>query len=326
MSSNQRNSRFIISLDFELHWGVFDHLVLDHRGKRYFDVTRELIPVVLDLFRKHDIRATWATVGFLFAHDKKQLLASMPVERPRYLDPALNPYRILDQVGLNEKQDPYHFAASLIGKIKATPGQVIGSHTFSHFYCLESGATEKSFDSDLCAAQRIAYENFGQELRSLVFPRNQFNETLLSSISANGFKSYRSNPDKWFWKASSTKDNSAAKRIIRLADHYLPLSKTTSINSTSIKSDQLNELKATRFFRPYIPKLDSFGGQELKIRKILNEMLSAAREHRDYHLWWHPHNLATHPKKNVEALDIIIEHFVFLRNQYGMVSSTMEDI
>ena len=31
------DSRFVISLDFELHWGVFDHTRLDAAGRTYFD-------------------------------------------------------------------------------------------------------------------------------------------------------------------------------------------------------------------------------------------------------------------------------------------------
>ena len=68
-----RKGNFIVSLDFELHWGAPELWDLNEM-REYFNDTRIGIPLVLKLFEKHEIHATWATVGFLFAKDKKQLL------------------------------------------------------------------------------------------------------------------------------------------------------------------------------------------------------------------------------------------------------------
>ena len=52
----------VISLDFELLWGVFDKV--DYKEKEtYFKNTRKVIPKILDLFSENDIHCTWATVG-----------------------------------------------------------------------------------------------------------------------------------------------------------------------------------------------------------------------------------------------------------------------
>src|SRR2546426_12614664 len=56
---------FIISLDFELFWGVRDVTTLDRYGANLRGV-RDAIPAMLRLFSERGIRATWATVGFLF--------------------------------------------------------------------------------------------------------------------------------------------------------------------------------------------------------------------------------------------------------------------
>ncbi len=59
----------IVSLDFELFWGMQDCVELE----RYEDHVlggREAIPLLLELFGKHGIHATWATVGFQFASSK----------------------------------------------------------------------------------------------------------------------------------------------------------------------------------------------------------------------------------------------------------------
>jgi hypothetical protein len=74
------------------------------------------IPKALLLFEKYDIHATWATVGFLFAKNKSQLLSFCPIERPTYVNESLSYYKLIDEneVGNDEQEDPYHFAHSLI--------------------------------------------------------------------------------------------------------------------------------------------------------------------------------------------------------------------
>ena len=57
--------QFIISLDFELLWGVRDHADRDSYGQNVTGA-RAAVPRMLDLFERHGIAATWATVGFLF--------------------------------------------------------------------------------------------------------------------------------------------------------------------------------------------------------------------------------------------------------------------
>jgi hypothetical protein len=58
----------------------------------------------------------------------------LPTCRPDYRDKEFDPYAYLEQ---NELEEIYHFAPALIEEIKNSPGQEIGTHTFSHFYPLE---------------------------------------------------------------------------------------------------------------------------------------------------------------------------------------------
>src|SRR5690554_757144 len=120
--TDNNQSAFVISLDFELHWGVFDiFTVSEYRAN--LDGTRAAITAILELFEEFSIEATWATVGFLFCESKEELLSLLPEVRPQYHNQALNPYRILEEIGENELDDPYHFAPSVIRQIAATPGQ-----------------------------------------------------------------------------------------------------------------------------------------------------------------------------------------------------------
>jgi peptidoglycan/xylan/chitin deacetylase (PgdA/CDA1 family) len=170
-----RTGKFIISLDFELHWGGAEKWNLEKKRKYFLD-TAQFIPELLEIFKENCIRTTWATVGFLFARDKTQLLDFSPKLIPSYEQKELSYYSIFPTLGNNEEIDPFHFASSLIKSIINTPGQELASHTFSHYYCNEPGQTPEQFDADLKSAQAIAKENFGIILQSLVFPRNQLNK------------------------------------------------------------------------------------------------------------------------------------------------------
>ena len=75
-----KKGKFVISLDFELHWGNPEKWDLNER-KDCLNETRKSIPMVLDLFKKYEIHATWATVGILFAKNKSQLLKNLPSKK-----------------------------------------------------------------------------------------------------------------------------------------------------------------------------------------------------------------------------------------------------
>ena len=188
-AANGQRGVLVISLDFELYWGVRDSKPLDSYRQNLLGV-RAAVPALLQLFQQYGIHATWAAVGFIFFETREQLLASLPERRPAYRDRRLPPYDDLDRLGANESEDPLHFAASLIRQVRSAPGQEIGSHTFSHYYCLEDGQDLATFRADLAAAQRAAARH-DLKLRSLVFPRNQFTEEYVAACGEMGFEAYR---------------------------------------------------------------------------------------------------------------------------------------
>lgn len=311
--------KFIISLDFELHWGAPEKWNLNTK-ENCFDETRRSIPKVLALFKEYNIHATWATVGFLFAKSKAQAEAFFPLKKPSYSNQNLNYYNLFAQglVGENEDDDPYHFAPSLIQKIIDTPGQEMATHTFSHYYCNENGQSIEEFELDLKAAQNIAKENFQIELQSIVFPRNQFNEKYLSIAKKNGIKVVRSNPNVWFWKS-----NSKIIPLFRALDTLTPISTRLTFQIPVVR-DGLLQLPASRFFRPYSKKEEII--QNVKINRIKNEMTEAARNNRGFHLWWHPHNFGDDVEQNMKNLEEILKHFKKLNSKFGFESKTMIEL
>lgn len=316
------NGKFIISLDFELHWGIADLFALDGK-KNYFDATRQSIPQVLELFEKYGIHATWATVGFLFANSKEQLLAASPAIRPTYDQSVLSNYSIFDTVGADEQSDPYHFAPSLIARILDTPHQELASHTFSHYYCKESGQTLEQFGADLKAAQELSRQNFKQELRSLVFPRNQYNADYLAVAAAHGIKTARSNPDQWFWKADAMEKGDALHmKAARFLDTLLPIGNPARRKTATVGGVLL--LPANRFLRPVSAREKLV--QPLKWLRIKREMTFAAKHGRDYHLWWHPHNFGYNTTQNLAYLEKILKLYAELHRKYGFLSQSMVEM
>ena len=67
------SGNLVVSLDFELMWGVRDHRSLSDYGDAVLG-GRQAIPLILERFERAGIRATWATVGLLFAKSRDQML------------------------------------------------------------------------------------------------------------------------------------------------------------------------------------------------------------------------------------------------------------
>lgn len=307
---------FTISLDFELYWGVRDKVDLEAYGSKILGA-RTAISRLLDLFSEYDVHATWATVGFLFFDEKDELLAHLPHIRPRYGNPRLSPYDHVQQIGASERKDPYHYGRSLIRQIRSCPGQEVGTHTFSHYYCLEEGQQLDEFRADLEAAHAAA-RLLGVELRSLVFPRNQWRPDYIEACADTGIRAARSNESFWWRGLPST-----LQRGFRLADSYVNISGQHCHKPSACGSEVVN-VPSSRFLRPFRPRLAPF--TPLRLRRIRASMKHAAEHGLVYHLWWHPHNFGACQEENFAGLRAVLDCFRELGAEYGMAPRTMGEL
>ncbi len=309
---------FLLSLDFELHWGLRDHTSIDGYRENLLGV-REAVPALLDLFARENVACTWATVGMLMADTKVELLDALPAKRPEYRDRRMSPYdgQALSEVGEDEASDPFHFAATLVRRIAEAPRQELATHTFSHYYALEPGADVAAFDADLAAAMRIA-EKFGRRPRTLVFPRNQFAPVFLDTLRHHGIVAYRSNGPHWAYAARA--GETPARRAFRLADAYAPLS-GARVAPWPRAERGLVDLRASAFLRPYSARLRRL--EALRLRRITSAMTAAAEENGMFHLWWHPHNFGVRLAENLAFLERVLLHLRALRDRFGMESLSM---
>lgn len=325
------NGHFVISLDYEIHWGVFDKKSVDEYRENLENVGK-VIDRLLDLSHKYDIKLTFSTVGLLFAKNKNDLLNYLPEKKPTYTAEKLNPYRLIDSIGNDENEDAFHYAMSGIKKIKENGNHEIGTHTFCHFYCHEQGQTVEQFDNDINAAVAIAKAS-GINIKSIVFPKNQMNpgddidKPYLQVCKNHGITSFRGKEKSFIYNIHSTKAyrNLFIFRALKPLDAYFNI---TGSNTYDVKEINrgciIHNIPSSRFFRPYNTKLKFF--ESLKLRRIKKAMVYAAKHNEVFHLWWHPHNFGAHIDENFNNLEAVFKTYKTLNETYGFESETMSGL
>ncbi len=321
MLKNKKVGAFVISLDFEIHWGVRDHKPADGDYNKYLLGERQSVPAMLELFKEYDVAATWATVGFLFAKSKAELAEYKPKILPDYQNPALYPYD--EEVGESEAEDPLHYAPSLIEQIKKTPRQEIGTHTYSHYYCLDSGQTAETFAADLQSAIAIA-ESYGVNFQSIIFPRNQHNPKYEKILFENGITCFRGNQESWMYRVSETNQKKPIYRISRLADAYVNLSGFNTTKWKDVWKGKIANVPASFFLRPFSKKFELLENQRLS--RLTKSIEYAAKHKEIFHLWWHPHNFGVNLEENIDFLRKILEVYKRCEKNFAMQSLTTSEV
>ncbi|PTL98738.1 MAG: polysaccharide deacetylase, partial [Bacteroidetes bacterium] len=270
------NGHFVISLDFELHWGMCDHKSVED----YQENLKNVGPVInrlLTLADDYNIKLTFATVGFLFARNKSELLEFVPSNKPTYTDPKLSPYPLLNSIE-NEKEDPYHFAKSAIKQIQVNGNHEIGTHTFSHYYCHEPGQTVSQFEEDIKSAVAIA-KPLDIKLESIVFPRNmikadnKIDQPYLEVCKKHGINSFRGKEKAFIYNIHTTKFYKGwyIFKFLRLLYTYINVTGYNTYNVDKYYSDKsILNLPSSRILRAYIKPLKFL--EPLKVLRIKKSM------------------------------------------------------
>jgi Polysaccharide deacetylase len=310
---------FVLSLDFELMWGVNDTRTIAGYGENILGV-RRMVPRMLDLLDRHELGCTWATVGFLFCDGRDELLSRLPPIRPAYRDARLSNYSYLDAVGADERSDPYHFAPSLIRSISERPRQEIATHTFSHYYCLEAGHTREALAADLAAALDVAADK-GYRIRSIVFPRNQVTDEALSVCRQSGITIYRGTGRASGGRGIAREEENLFRRAVRFADSYVDMGAREELAVE--RHGEMSNVPASLFLRPYSRSLAA--GDGLKLERILKAMRRAAKSGGLFHLWFHPENFGVDQDENFAMMSAIAAEAARLRELHGWPTLNMAE-
>lgn len=308
-----RRGALVLSLDVEMHWGVFDVQRADGPYRPALLGEREAVPRLLELFGEHGISATWAVVGLLMARSRREAREVAPASPPRYADPALSAYGV--KVGEGEADDPLHYAPSVVERIARAPGQELATHTFSHYYCLEPGQTREDFAADLRAAGAL-FARWGVPMRSIVFPRNQRDPSYDAVLREAGIVAYRGTQRGWMNRPVALRDETRLLRAARRLDSLLPLT-----GGHTYGWDQLGrgaapyDVPASFFLRPEF--------DPLSLARVTRAMREAARRERVVHLWWHPHNFGVNLEHKLSRLRALLAVHRECVERWGMQSLTM---
>ena len=311
---------FTISLDFELFWGMLDVCSADEFSED-LNGTPYAITEMLRLFTQYKVHATWATVGLVFAKNAQDAAQYFPNIEPSYLKKQLNAYYYLREHP--ELENVYHFAPKLVELIQNTAHQEIASHTFSHYYCLENTPSIEAFQADMQAAIKIA-EDKGIELKSLVFPRNQWNSDYLSILKQCGISSYRGNENSWLYQASSENNIPIFKRIIKQFDALINLSGFHTYPIEQVKQTYPHNIPASRQLRSHGKRWSFLNAAKKK--RICQSMEHAAKHGEIFHLWWHPEDFGHNTTACIQFLESILQYYQKMRIQYNMQSLNMGEI
>jgi|LSQX01.3.fsa_nt_gb peptidoglycan/xylan/chitin deacetylase (PgdA/CDA1 family) len=308
----KNNGILVVSLDYELMWGaIFNESVRNGYEERV-PLVKAIIPRLLDLFSKYGIHATWAVVGAIGCNNK---LEAQQLACTKITDPYSGE-TLVDVINRTTDDECYYSPPS-ISRIANTKGQFVGSHTFSHFYVYEHDSSSEKLKAEIRNSM-LVLDHFFHPLRTVIFPKNQINEEALATMKDTGLNIYRG-------KQQSDRFNSNTRfsRLMRFIDAYLPVCGENSYYLSDVYNNGMFNVRASRFLRTYFKRLRFL--EELKIRRVLREMTTAAEKGKVYHLWWHPHNFATNVEFNMRQLEKIFLHYSRLKEKYGFASYSMEE-
>ncbi len=310
------SAKFVISLDFELFWGVSDSQTVAGYGRNVLGEW-QAVPRLLGLFGRYGVRVTWATVGMIMCRHYEEWRAIRPSLLPGYARAALSPYAMDDLVKSHPR---LFFARPLVEQILATPGQELATHTYGHFYCNEAGASPAQFAADLACARAVA-NGMGATLRSAVLPRNQIVASFLPILSQAAIQVYRGNAQHILYRDGDAVACGVAGRAVRFADACLPLSGKRTVRAQHTGS--LVNVPGSLFLYPWSNRQRAL--LALRLRRLKQGMTLAAREGSIFHLWWHPHNFGVNLDENLALLDVLLRHYRHLADTHGMESHCMAD-
>lgn len=317
------NGKFVISLDFEMHWGFFDKRALDDSRSQLLNI-HKVIDRLLQISKTYNVSITFATVGFLMAKDKEESMAYLPEKKPQYNNRVLDAYRLLNNIAPADQQ--FYFASDLVHEIHKDALHEIGTHTFSHYYCYEKGQTPQDFKDDLASAIAIA-NKLGVATKSIVFPRNQVLNDYLNVCEELGIETYRGHCKfNLYDDFREIKIKKYAMMVLRKFDSYFNISGSNSfkLEDYNSKTNTLINIPASRFLPPHNSKLKFM--EPFKVDRIKKAMTKAAKRNEVYHLWWHPHNFANNLEENFMNLSEILQHYDTLKKTYNFESITMKKL
>ncbi|MCX7847974.1 MAG: polysaccharide deacetylase family protein [bacterium] len=286
---------FVISIDVEFGWGLVD--VWDKVGE-YESIRkeREAIRRVLEIFKGHGIRATWAIVGHLFREVIEMREGRVVPEIPR---PIMVGEKNDWFAAVGEGGEELWCARDVVRMIReAEPQQEIGSHSFGHLRYEEGVAHEEAIRADIELARKV-HEGEGVSFRVFVFPYNHVGFRRL--LAEAGVRAYRGQTRRWY-------DGVKPYLLWRGLNLLTQLMGSTPPVVTPVR-DEYGMVNVPDSMLLYHRRgLRRLITPRRQVEMAVRGMEAAAREGKIFHLWFHPSNIEYRMEEQCRTLDEILCH------------------
>ena len=271
MTKELTKPTFIISLDVELIWGYVLHSedkavsLMKKDDKK----VRGCIDILLNLFEKHNIPATWAVVGHLFL-DHCECEDGIPhKDMPRFKE---NWYSVDPCTDI--QRDLLYYGKDIVEKILSNQIEhEIGYHSFSHVVFSE--CSREVAEAEIKIGNKLAKE-FGITLKSFVFPENKIG--YVDVLKESGFKIYRGENGRRRYDPSQNilvrKFNGGMNKLI--APPVEP------------EWDGIWKIPSSMYFCDPQIKFSLLPRAKIGLYR-------AIRSKKVFHIWLHPHSLLLYP-------------------------------
>ncbi len=298
-------AKVVISLDFELGWGVLEDPLWKERQNN--GLYKRLRPVLADLFtylESTELSTTWASVS------------SMSIER--YADLSIdhlpNDYKDATALFFKEAEWETRCANDLFDSwAKISDFSELASHTSTHIYADHSSVKSEHYVADIKDSIDTLERYFSHPISSLIFPRDQAD--FRTEIAQQHPLNFRLNPA--FFKNKKNK----LQRIVAGGAKFWD----------NIPSSQVFLGNHGEIYQSGSMYLNWSGGDFERLKKILVliqiERLIKQLPHTNniFHIWLHPFNLAE-STKHYEVFISFLKALVDLRDKGIIDVVTMKDV
>lgn len=312
------NATVCFCIDFELALGMVQCKSGDiPLPKKRLLNGRKAMESILQLMDKHEITATWATVGHLFLHSCSAINGKVHPEIIRAEYSWFDGDWFSDDPVSNVKHAPLWYASDLIKKIRSSQVRhEIGSHSFSHIvfddHEISLAAAESDFESFSKAAK-----NEGLEPLSFVYPTHKqgYKELLLRY----NFKIYRGETTEPYVNMQPK-----LRRIMRLFMRLFSI--PSSPSQPVIESNGLVHLPASMHFALRAGRLGNIESGTALARRAIKGLDKTVDQGGVFTIYFHDHNFGFREAEHLEALENVFSYVAKLRKAGNIEVKTMADI
>jgi len=295
---------FLLTFDVELLWGLFFDSKWRRRAEEKYGAVREVFPEILEILKRHDIRATFAFVGHLFLEGCERVNGEVHPDMPRpEMGVAGGDWYHLDP-GTDLATDPLWYAPDLVqAVVAATPQHEVGGHGFSHAF-LDGSAELARAEMRACAE---AARGQGVEIRSFVYPRDIVAHQ--EELASAGFTCYR---------AAGEATGRATAFLRRVLGATPPVGRPRH-HGEVIEVPTSATIPPAMGVRRLIPLASRLAEVE--------KGLAAARDREAcFHLFTHPHNFVEGRARMLDYLDRAMAKVATYRDRGEIAVKTMGEV